>query len=116
MAVGEWVISPLIPVRLASMKARLLPGGGCACWGDCACELWNPALACAARMAALDDRLAYLAAHGRFFSAHLVQGTFLSHPVFALAQFWHEMRVRPATVGTPPGSGSMESLVSWYVE
>ena len=78
--------------------------------------LLKAAFACAARTAALDDRRANLAAQGRFFSAHREQGTLLSQPVFALAQFWHAMGVRPATVGTPPGSGSMGSLASWYVE
>lgn len=74
------------------------------------------ALACAALAAALDERRANLAAHGRFFSAHRLQGTLLSHPVLAFAQFWHAMGVLPATVGTPPGSGSIGSLASWYVE
>jgi len=49
-------------------------------------ELLN-ALACAARAAAFDDRRANRALHGKFFSAHLLQGTRLSHPVFAFAQF-----------------------------
>jgi hypothetical protein len=97
------------------MKARLAARCACPCSGGWERAFWNAALACAARMAALDDRLANRASHGRFFSAHLVQGTFLSQPVFALAQFWHAMGVRPATVGTPPGSGSVGSLASWYV-
>lgn len=75
---------------------------------------WVPmaALACAALAAALEDRRANRAAQGRFFSAQRLQGTRLSHPVFALAQFWHAMGVLPATVGTPPGSGSIGSLAS----
>jgi len=78
--------------------------------------LLKAAFACAARTAALDDRRANLAAQGRFFSAQRAQGTLLSQPVLALAQFWQAIGVRPATVGTPPGRGSMGSRASWYVE
>lgn len=78
--------------------------------------LFIATLACAALAAALEDRRANLAAHGRFFSAHRLHGTLLSHPVLALAQFWQAIGVLPATVGTPPGSGSIGSLASWYVE
>lgn len=70
------------------------------------------ALACAARTAAFDERRAKRAAQGRFFSTHLEQGTRLSQPVFALAQLWQAIGVRPAIVGTPPGRGSIGSLAS----
>lgn len=72
--------------------------------------------AAAARTAALDERRAKRAAQGSFFSAQREHGTPLSQPVFALAQFWHAIGVRPATAGAPPGRGSMMSLASWNVE
>lgn len=80
------------------------------CGGSCVggvflCELED-------RFAAFDERRAYLLAHGRFFSEHLEQGTLLSQPVFALAQLMHAMGVRPLTVGTPPGNGSIGSFAS----
>lgn len=66
-------------------------------------------------MAALDERRANLAAHGRFLSAHLEQGTFLSQPVFALAQCIQAIGVFPITIGIPLG-GDDGSRTSWYVE
>jgi hypothetical protein len=54
----------------------------------------------AARLASFEERRAYLAAHGRFFSAHLEHGTLLSQPVFAFAQLRQAMGVRPPTGAT----------------
>jgi hypothetical protein len=64
------------------------------------------------RWAAFVVRLANRASQGRFFSAHREQGTLLSQPVFALAQFMHAIGVRPATGGAPPGTGCIGSLTS----
>ncbi len=73
------------------------------------------AFACAARNAAFDDRLANRASHGRPLSEQREHGTLLSQPVLACAQLRQAIGVRPATVGTPPGSGSAGSRSSWYV-
>ena len=87
---------------------------GCGCWEDGGgmTPLLKAALAWAARTAAFEDRRANRAAQGRFFSAQRAHGTLLSHPVLALAQFWQAIGVLPATVGTPPGSGSIGSRAS----
>lgn len=66
------------------------------------------------RFANLDDRRAYRAAQGRFFSAHREHGTLLSQPVFALAQLKHAIGVLPPTGATcPVDTVCMESLASW---
>lgn len=78
-------------------------------WGT---RLRIATLACAARNAAFDDRLANLASHCRPLSEQREHGTLLSQPVFAWAQLRQAIGVRPATVGIPPGSGSVGSRSS----
>lgn len=95
-----------------SMSMKAIEGVGCPCGTPGIICCWKATLAWVARAAALEARLAKRAAHGSPFSAHLEQGTLLSQPVFALAQFWQAMGVRPAIVGIQPGKGSIGSRIS----
>jgi hypothetical protein len=51
-------------------------------------------------------------AQGRFLSAHLEHGTFLSQPAFAVAQLLQAIGVLELMGGSPPEEGT-ESRTSW---
>ena len=65
------------------------------------------------RIVVLADRRANLASQARFLLAHREQGTLLSQPAFALAQFAQAMRVRPDIGDALPDEVGICSLASW---
>jgi nitrogen fixation-related uncharacterized protein len=108
--------SCLLELESISIKAGLIVGAGeVCCVKDTATCVPIAALTWAARSAAFDDLRAKRAAQSSFLSAHREHGTRLSQPVLAWAQLRQAMGVFPATVGTPPGGGSI-GCASWYVE
>ena len=74
-----------------------------------------PFAAAARAIDPLDVLRAKRGAHGRFLSAHLEHGTFLSQPAFAVAQLLQAMGVLELIGGSPPETCS-GSRTSWYVE
>jgi len=65
------------------------------------------------RIAALADRRANLASQVRFLLAHRKQGTLLSQPAFALAQFAQAIGVRPDIGDAALDEVGIGSLTSW---
>lgn len=61
------------------------------------------------RLAFLDDRRVGRRVHRRFRPAQRLQGNFLSHFVFVLAQLLHAMGVLPADLGIMPLAAGMIS-------
>ena len=61
------------------------------------------------RAVPLVDRRVGLSVHRRFRPAHRLQGNFLSHFVFVLAQLEHAMGVRPADLGIMPFAAGIAS-------
>jgi hypothetical protein len=71
-----------------------------------------PFVATARAIVPFDVRRANRGAHGRFLSARLEHGTFLSQPAFAVAQLLQAMGV-PELIGGSPPEACSGSRTSW---
>ena len=72
-----------------------------------------PSPAAGGLLAFLDTLRVGRSVHLRFLPAQRLQGNFLSHLVFVLAQLLHAIGVRPADLGIMPLLGGKPSWLFW---